>query len=65
MIENQRRGKEVETEKIIRLLDGITILELTRLLPGAVAMMMQADFGAEVVKIEEPGVAKSWMKKVI
>ncbi|MEO6727058.1 MAG: CaiB/BaiF CoA-transferase family protein [Blastocatellia bacterium] len=37
-------------------LDGITVLDLTRLLPGAVATMMLGDFGAGIIKIEEPGV---------
>lgn len=36
-------------------LDGIKVLDLTRLLPGAVATMMLGDFGADIVKIEEPG----------
>jgi len=40
----------------MRPLDGITILDLTRLLPGAVATMMLGDFGAEIIKIEEPGI---------
>lgn len=35
-------------------LDGIVVLDLTRLLPGAAATMQLAAFGAEVIKIEEP-----------
>src|SRR2546423_2076946 len=36
-------------------LSGIQILDLSRLLPGAYASQMLADFGADVVKVEEPG----------
>lgn len=50
-----------------RPLSGVKILDLTRLLPGAVCTMLLADLGADVVKIEDPngGDYARWMPPAI
>ena len=38
-----------------RPLDGLVVLDLSRLLPGGYATMIMADLGADVIKVEQPG----------
>lgn len=40
----------------MRPLEGLRVLDLTRLVAGGFTGMLLADFGAEVVKVERPGV---------
>lgn len=42
--------------KVLRPLEGVRILDLSRLVAGGMAGMFMADFGADVVKVERPGV---------
>jgi crotonobetainyl-CoA:carnitine CoA-transferase CaiB-like acyl-CoA transferase len=39
----------------VGFLDGIRIIDATRLLPGGFCTMLLSDMGAEVIKVEQPG----------
>ena len=47
--------EENPTKEGRRPLDGIRVLDLSRLLPGPYASHILASFGAEVIKVEKPG----------
>src|SRR3984893_841573 len=47
----QMRG----ADEAVSALAGVRVLDLSRMVAGGVAGMLLADFGAEVVKVEQPG----------
>lgn len=47
--------KKHKNQKRFLPLKGIKVFDLSRLLPGGFCSMMLGDFGAEVIKVEEPG----------
>lgn len=48
-------------------MDGLRVLDLTRLLPGAICTLLLADMGADVIKIEDPhgGDYARWMPPLL
>lgn len=51
----------------MRTLEKVRVLDLTRLLPGDYCTMLLGDMGAEVIKVEEPGLGDyiRWMPPLI
>src|SRR5437588_11795620 len=50
----KRRGR-CWGSRLMLPLEGLRVLDLTRLLPGGFCSLMLADFGADVVKLEDTG----------
>jgi len=50
-----------------RPLEGVKVLDLTRLLPGAICTMLLVDMGAEVIKLEDTGMGdySRWMPPIL
>lgn len=43
-----------ELSRTAKPLDGVRVLDLTRMVAGGIAGMLLGDFGADVVKVEQP-----------
>ena len=48
-------GRGAEEAAGIGSLEGLTVLDLSRLLPGGYCSLLMADAGADVIKVEDTG----------
>lgn len=55
MMKFVKKLKQHNNQNRLLPLKGIRVFDLSRLLPGGFCSMLLGDFGAEVIKVEEPG----------
>ncbi len=58
----QRKYFSSQVNKKKRVLEGYRVIDASRILVGSFGSLMLADMGAEVIKIEQPGVGDETRK---